>query len=229
MGYRESRIGSGLIPRKRIASTLLRVLISHILLARDEAVVMDMEAGIEHLARGTASAVDKLIVVVEPGRRSVETAQHIKKLAGEIGLSRVFLLGNKIRNQEDRRFLEEFVTGFEWLGFLPYDDEIIKCDLRGKSPYDADTSAKHMVEDMVSSLINEAPEKEGDHIHEHTHLHSHEHVHGQTVHVHEHIHRHAHPHGHQHDHGHSEKTHDHNHASKGDHGFHDHDHDDETV
>jgi CO dehydrogenase maturation factor len=205
------------------SSTLLRVLVSHVLLARDEAVVMDMEAGIEHLARGTASAVDKLIIVVEPGRRSVETAQHIKKLADEIGLSRVFLLGNKIRNQGDRRFLEEFVTGFEWLGFLPYDDEIIKCDLKGKSPYDADTPAKEIVEDMVTSLIGEAPQKGHAHAHEHTH----EHVHGKTAHSHEHMHRHVHAHGHQPVHDHSEEAHRHDCEFGGDHGPHDHEHDDD--
>jgi CO dehydrogenase maturation factor len=206
------------------SSTLLRVLVSHILLARDEAVVMDMEAGIEHLARGTASAVDKLVVVVEPGRRSVETAHHIKKLAGEIGLKRVFLLGNKIRNQEDRAFLEEYVTGFEWLGFLPYDDEIIKCDLKGRSPYDADTPAKAIVADMVAKLIFEEPQKEHAHTHEHAHAHTHQHCHGDTVHAH--VHSHVHTHGHMHspDHGHAEDEHSHGHEE--DHGSHEHGHDD---
>jgi CO dehydrogenase maturation factor len=211
------------------SSTLLRVLVGHVLLARDEAVVMDMEAGIEHLARGTAPAVDKLIVVVEPGRRSVETAQHIKKLAGEIGLTRIFLLGNKIRNQEDRQFLEEFVTGFEWLGFLPYDDEIIKCDLKGKSPYDADTLAKEMVEGMAALLMREASEKEPAHTHEHTHMHHHEHVHGGMVHTHGHMHTHVHEHGHVHgkDHSYAEETHCHNHEHGDEHGSHDHRHDDD--
>ncbi|MBW2321508.1 MAG: AAA family ATPase, partial [Deltaproteobacteria bacterium] len=72
-------------------STLLRALMLHIVLARDEVVVMDMEAGIEHLGRATASAVDKLIVIVEPGRRSMDTAGHIKKLASEIGLKNIAL------------------------------------------------------------------------------------------------------------------------------------------
>ena len=134
-------------------STLLKTLVTHILLARDEVVVMDMEAGIEHLGRGTASATDKLIVVVEPGRRSVETAQNIKRLASEIGLSRIFLVGNKIRGHSDREFLEKYVTGFEWLGFLPYDEEIIECDLSGKSPYDTNTSAKKVVREIVESLM----------------------------------------------------------------------------
>jgi len=132
-------------------STLLKALVMHVLLARDEVVVMDMEAGIEHLGRGTASATDKLMVVVEPGRRSVETAQNIKRLAEEIGLTSIFLVGNKIRGEADRAFLEKYVIGFEWLGFLPYDEEIIEADLKGESPYDRATAAKEVVREMVRS------------------------------------------------------------------------------
>lgn len=133
-------------------STLLKALVAHVLLARDEVVVMDMEAGIEHLGRGTASATDKLIVVVEPGRRSVETAHNIKRLAAQIGLSRVFLVGNKVRGEADRQFLERYVTGFEWLGFIPYDEEIIEADLKGQSPYDRQTPAKEVVREIVRLL-----------------------------------------------------------------------------
>lgn len=208
------------------SSTLLRALVSHVLLARDEVVVMDMEAGIEHLARGTASAVDKLIVVVEPGRRSVETAKNIKKLASEIGLSRVFLLGNKIRDHKDRQFLEEYVKGFQWLGFLPYDDEIIRCDLSGKSPYDVNTQAKKTVAGMVLSLMEEKSEQEHFHAHEHSHLHTHEHAHGDMVHIHEHGHIHVHDHGHIHfdERSHPKDYHKHEHDNA--HGVHDHDHPD---
>jgi CO dehydrogenase maturation factor len=134
------------------ASSLLKALVAHILLARDEVVVMDMEAGIEHLGRGTASAVDKLIVVVEPGRRSVETAQNIKSLAGQIGLTRIFLVGNKIRGQADRQFLEKYLPGFEWLGFIPYDENIIEADLSGETPYDRATLAKEAVQEIFESL-----------------------------------------------------------------------------
>jgi CO dehydrogenase maturation factor len=133
-------------------STLLKALVTHLLVARDEVVIMDMEAGIEHLGRGTASAMDKLIVVVEPGRRSVETAQNIKRLAEEIGLTRFFLVGNKIRRQADRDFLERSITGISWLGFLPYDEKIIDADLNGQSPYDQDTKAKKVVREMVLLL-----------------------------------------------------------------------------
>ncbi len=138
-------------------STLLKALVTHVLLARDEVVVMDMEAGIEHLGRGTASATDKLIVVVEPGRRSVETAHNIKKLAEQIGFAKIFLVGNKIRGKKDREFLEKHITGsgrpgFIWLGFLPYDGKLIDADLNGQSPYDQKTAAKEVVREMALSL-----------------------------------------------------------------------------
>ena len=84
---------------------LLQALISHLLLQRDEVVILDMEAGIEHLSRGTTKAVDRLIIVVEPGRRSIETAQTIIKLAQDLGLPSLAVVGNKIRSEADREFI----------------------------------------------------------------------------------------------------------------------------
>jgi CO dehydrogenase maturation factor len=109
-------------------SALLRALVMHIVLARDEVVVMDMEAGIEHLGRATAKAVDKLIVVVEPGRRSIDTAEHIRKLAGEIGLNHIVVVGNKVRSEKDEKFLKTHLDDFEFLGFLPYDEALIEAE-----------------------------------------------------------------------------------------------------
>ena len=133
-------------------STLLRALITHIVLARDEVVVMDMEAGIEHLGRATASAVDRLIVVVEPGRRSMDTAGHIRKLASEIGLKNIVLVGNKIRSPKDEAFLKEHLKDFEFLGFIPYDEALIEADLDGVSPFDVDSTAKENVNEMISKF-----------------------------------------------------------------------------
>ena len=133
-------------------STLLRALVMHIVLVRDEVVVMDMEAGIEHLGRATARAVDKLIVVVEPGRRSIDTAGHIRQLAAEIGLNGIAVVGNKIRGPKDREFLEKNLADFEFLGFLPYDDALIEADLNGVSPFDVDSPSKEQVKSMISSL-----------------------------------------------------------------------------
>jgi CO dehydrogenase maturation factor len=133
-------------------SSLLKALVRHVVLQRDEVVVMDMEAGIEHLGRATAKAVDKLIVVVEPGRRSIDTAGHIKQLASEIKLNNIAVVGNKIRGPKDEAFLKEHLNGFEFLGFLPFDDALIEADLQGKSPFDVDSTAIAVVKEMISRL-----------------------------------------------------------------------------
>jgi len=133
-------------------STLLKVLVSHVILARDEVVVMDMEAGIEHLGRGTAQAVDKLVVVVEPGRRSIDTARSIQKLAAQIRLERITVVGNKIRGETDKSFLKENLAEFDFLGFLPYEEALIEADLAGRSPYERDTEAKKAVAEMMGRL-----------------------------------------------------------------------------
>ncbi len=133
-------------------STLLRALVVHVVLSRDEVVVMDMEAGIEHLGRATASAVDKLIVVVEPGRRSIDTAGHIKKLASEIGLKNIVVVGNKIRSKKDEEFLKKHLGDFKLLGFIPYDEALIEADLDGVSPYDVDSIAKTSVNAIIAGL-----------------------------------------------------------------------------
>jgi CO dehydrogenase maturation factor len=118
-------------------SVMLKALMTNIVLFRDEVVVMDMEAGIEHLGRATTRGVDWLIVVVEPGRRSVETAQHVRKLANDLGLARVAVVGNKIRGPEDEEFLKKNIPDLPILGFLPFDNKIIEADLAGKPPYES--------------------------------------------------------------------------------------------
>ena len=133
-------------------SSLLKALVRHVVLQRDEVVVMDMEAGIEHLGRATAKAVDKLIVVVEPGRRSIDTAGHIKQLASEIQLNHIAVVGNKIRSAKDESFLKNHLSDFDFLGFLSYDDALIEADLAGKSPFDVDSKAKTVMLEMISRL-----------------------------------------------------------------------------
>ena len=133
-------------------STLLRALITNIVMARDEVVVMDMEAGIEHLGRATASAVDKLIVIVEPGRRSMDTAGHIKKLASEIGLKNIGLVGNKIRGKKDEDFLKKHLRDYKFIGFIRYDEALIEAYLDGVSPFDVDSTAKTNVKEMIAKL-----------------------------------------------------------------------------
>jgi CO dehydrogenase maturation factor len=133
-------------------STMLKALVRHIILERDEAIVLDMEAGLEHLGRGTARAVDRLIVVVEPGRRSIETAYHIIRLSGDIGLKGVTFVGNKIRSEEDKAFLIENMPGLQFLGFIPFADEIIQADLEGRPPFEKDPVGLDAVKKMVEKL-----------------------------------------------------------------------------
>jgi CO dehydrogenase maturation factor len=133
-------------------STLLKGLVTHIVLGRDEAVVLDMEAGLEHLGRGTATAVDRLVVVVEPGRRSIETAVQVRKLAEDIGLRNLVFVGNKIRSEKDKMFLLEQMDEFDFLGFIPYRDNIIEADLEGQPPFEKDTETLDLVKEMIQKL-----------------------------------------------------------------------------
>ncbi len=133
-------------------STLLKALVTHVILGRDEELVMDMEAGIEHLGRGTAQAVDRLVVVVEPGQRSIETARHVRELAGQIRLTKISVVGNKVRGEKDEAFLREHLSDFDFLGFLPFDHTLMDADLTGKSPFDLDIAAKKVVLEMARKL-----------------------------------------------------------------------------
>ncbi len=137
-------------------NTLLGALIAHLLLARDEVVILDMEAGIEHLGRATAKAVDKLMVVVEPGRRSIETALNIARLATEIGLQNIAVVGNKVRNQSDREFLISSLPGFEFLGFIPYDQAIVDADLANLPILDSSQQIIAEVRNIYRALLSTA-------------------------------------------------------------------------
>ncbi|MFQ5875177.1 MAG: AAA family ATPase [Dehalococcoidia bacterium] len=119
-------------------SVLLKNLVTHLLLHRSEVVILDMEAGIEHLGRATAQAVDALIVVVEPGLRSLQTAQTIKRLASDIGIPRLYAVGNKVRNKADRDFVAKKLPGWPLLGFISYSPKAIEADLRGLPVFDLD-------------------------------------------------------------------------------------------
>ncbi|MFC1669726.1 AAA family ATPase [Spirochaetota bacterium] len=112
-------------------SALLKSLISHLVFYEDDVVVMDMEAGIEHLGRGTASAVDVFIIVVEPGKRSLETAESIRKLASQLGIKKVVVVGNKIRGEKDEVFIKENIPWADLIGFIPYDQNFIDADIKG--------------------------------------------------------------------------------------------------
>ena len=118
-------------------SVLLKTLVTHLLLDRtSEEVIMDMEAGVEHLGRATAQAVDAFLIVVEPGRRSLQTAELIQSLAQDIGIPRLYLVGNAVRDERDRQFIREHGPDLPILGFLPYTPEAIEADMKGVAIFD---------------------------------------------------------------------------------------------
>lgn len=114
-------------------SVFIRALVTDLILHKDDALIMDMEAGVEHLGRATVRGVDTMIIVVEPGLRSIESARRIISLSAEIGLSKIKLVANKIMQAEDERFIGEALPSWELLGAIPFSPLLAGADRRGES------------------------------------------------------------------------------------------------
>lgn len=125
--------GSGCVCPEHV---ILKRLLSHLIVRRDDVVILDMEAGLEHLARGTTDFVDRFIVVVEPGSRSVQTYHSVKRLAADLGVHQVNVVANKVRNAEDEAFIRENIPAEDLLGMVHYSMDVIDADRRSASPYD---------------------------------------------------------------------------------------------
>jgi CO dehydrogenase maturation factor len=134
---------------------LLKGLLHHILVKRDEMVIIDMEAGLEHLTRGSTKHVDAFIVVVEPGQRSISTARQIFRLAQDLGVRKVYGVGNKVTSPEDRALIEEGLSELVFLGYLSFNQKVIEADKQGISPYDLDGAIKKEVQEIVKRLQGE--------------------------------------------------------------------------
>jgi len=134
--------GSGCICPENV---LLKQLTSHLVLQNKDIVVMDMEAGIEHMGRGTAQGVDVFIVVVEPGIRSIQTYYHVKKLAADLGVKKVFVVGNKIKSVEDQEYILSNIDKEACLGFIRFRSEVGNSDRVNLSTY---TSSLETVEEI---------------------------------------------------------------------------------
>jgi CO dehydrogenase maturation factor len=117
-------------------NVLLKNLLSEIILHRKEVVIVDMEAGIEHLGRGTGESIDKMLICVEPGSRSIETAKTIMKLGNEIGLKGFGIVGNKIRNKSQEDWIIDQLSEEQLCGFIPYSDTIQEADILEKPLFD---------------------------------------------------------------------------------------------
>jgi CO dehydrogenase maturation factor len=117
-------------------SAMLKTLFTHLMFRDDEVLIFDMYAGVEHLGRATVDFVDALLIVVEPTRRSLGTAKQIKALAQDLGLDRIYLIGNKVQGEDDELFIARESPGLPVIGYLPADSGVRAADRTGKSVYD---------------------------------------------------------------------------------------------
>ena len=124
---------------------MLKRILSHLIIGRDDVVIMDMEAGLEHLARGTTDFMDQFIVVIEPGARSVQTYHSVVRLAADLGIHKVNVVANKVRDEADEAFIRQSIPEENLLGMIHYSGLVADADRRCASPYD-------LAEDAVEEI-----------------------------------------------------------------------------
>jgi len=135
-------------------STILKALMMHLVLYRNEIVIMDMEAGVEHLGRATSGSVDALLIVVNPGARSRSAAAKIKTLGTDLGIKRILILGNRVCGPEDESLIRNSLPDFEFIGFIPDMDEIIKADRDGRRPFENINDAPKELFSIAEKLVS---------------------------------------------------------------------------
>ena len=138
------------------ASVLLKALMRNLILKKDEIIILDMEAGVEHLGRKTAEAVDLMIIIVEPGLKSLETAERIKRLASDIGISKIACVINKISNETEENFVVSKLKemDLEVIGSIPRDEAVIMADMEGKPLVDyPDSEAFKSIEKIAENIL----------------------------------------------------------------------------
>ena len=134
-------------------SAMLKTLFTHLLFRKDDVLILDMYAGVEHLGRATVDFVDSMLVVVEPTRRSLGTAAQIKKLANDIGLTRLWLVGNKVRDDEEAAFLQAETPGLPVLGMLPADLAVQEADRLGVPVYEHVPALREAAQQIADTLV----------------------------------------------------------------------------
>ena len=134
---------------------MLKAVLANLTYRKNDVVIMDMEAGLEHLGRGTAGNMDQFIVVIEPGARSVQTYHNVKRLAADLGVKQVRVVANKVRDTRDEEFVKSQIPAEDLLGFIHYNTEIMDADRQGKSPYDFSPTAIDEIRKIKDVLDSE--------------------------------------------------------------------------
>ncbi|MGM0366800.1 MAG: AAA family ATPase [Actinomycetota bacterium] len=133
-------------------NVLLKRLFKHLVVDRDEIVIMDMEAGIEHLGRGTCESMDMLIIVIEPGLRSVQTAYSVKKMSEDLNIKSLFIVANKIKSIKEFEQVKKKLEGFRILGRMPYSEIVRESDLGYYSPCEADEEFRDSITGIAEKI-----------------------------------------------------------------------------
>ena len=133
-------------------NAFLKNLLAHLFFSEDQYVVLDMEAGIEHLGRGTAQGVNAMLVAVEPGRMSMRTALQVKEYAADIGLDKVGVIANNYSSDEELEAIRREIGSLPLVGTFPHDEAIARADLEGRSPYTGSESQKEHLQEIVSGI-----------------------------------------------------------------------------
>ena len=141
--------GSGCVCPEHV---MLKAILSSLTYRKNDVVIMDMEAGLEHLGRGTAANMDQFIVVIEPGARSVQTYRNVKRLAADLGVRRVRVVANKLRTEEDDAFIRSVIPAEDLLGCIHFNPQIMDADRQGKSPYDFSPAAMEEIRNIKKIL-----------------------------------------------------------------------------
>jgi CO dehydrogenase maturation factor len=137
-------------------NAVVRAMLRHLMVERNEAVVMDLEAGVEHIGRGTAKAVDVLLIVADSNLKSLEIAKHIHEMTSAADMKQVFLVANRVMNAEQKQAIDSFAdkNGLKILTHVPFDQGVIDADMRGETPLkNKQIAAVQTIDNICDTLL----------------------------------------------------------------------------
>jgi len=137
-------------------NAVVRALLRHLIVERNEAIILDMEAGVEHIGRGTARRVDTLLIVVDSNMKALEIAKRIHDLATSAGMKQIFLIGNRVMNSAQKEAIKSFAekNGLPILAFVPFDQQVIEADTRGETPLKyKEIEAVRTIDNICEALV----------------------------------------------------------------------------
>jgi CO dehydrogenase maturation factor len=137
-------------------TAVIRALLRYLVVETDEAVVLDLEAGVEHIGRGTARQVDVLLIVADSNLKSLEIAKHIHDMASAAGMKQLYLVGNRVMNDEQKEAIKSYAdkNGLTLLDFVPFDTKVIESDMLGETPLlNKEISAVKTIDNICELLL----------------------------------------------------------------------------